>query len=338
MRLADHTTLRVGGPAQTSVEATDEAALIGAVARADAEGVPLLLLGGGSNLLVADAGFPGLVVQTAQRGIHHQDIGDLVFVTAQCGEPWDDFVSACLSSGAHGLEALSGIPGAVGATPIQNVGAYGVEVSNLIATVRVWDRVDGVQRDLSPQECEFTYRGSIFKQHPDRWVVLAVTFALARAGLSRIMYDQLAEVLDLDVGDTALPSRIRQAVLRLRRSKGMVLDSQDHDTWSAGSFFTNPIVSAGISESMPADCPRYPADAGVKLSAAWLIQSAGIDRGFGLNERAQVSGKHSLALTNRGGATAADIIELARFVRTQVQRAFDITLQPEVRMIGCSLG
>lgn len=337
MRLADHTTLRVGGFAAAALVATTEAELIEAVRQADDIGTPVLILGGGSNLLVADEGFAGLAIQTKVRGIHHQDIGDLVFVTAACGEPWDGFVSVCLSSGAHGLEALSGIPGDVGATPIQNVGAYGVEVGNLIASVRVWDRKDQQQRDLSPQECGFTYRSSSFKEHPDRWVVLAVTFALARTGLSRIMYDQLAELLDLEVGDTALPSRIRESVLRLRRSKGMVLDETDYDTWSAGSFFTNPMVTTEASEQLPADCPRYAAPAGVKLSAAWLIEHAGIERGFGLNDRARISSKHTLALTNRGEASAADILELARVVRDRVATVYGIELQPEVRLVGCSL-
>ena len=337
MRLADHTTLRVGGNAMAFVAATTEAELIDTVHRADIAGTPVLLIGGGSNLLVADEGFNGMVVHTKLRGIHHQDIGDLVFVTAACGEPWDGLVSVCLSSGAHGLEALSGIPGDVGATPIQNVGAYGVEVGNLIASVRVWDREEGQQRDLSPQECGFAYRSSTFKQQPDRWVVLAVTFALARTGLSRIMYDQLAELLDLEVGDTALPSRIRESVLRLRRSKGMVLDETDYDTWSAGSFFTNPMVSIEAAEQLPPDCPRYDAPAGVKLSAAWLIEHAGIERGFGLNDRAQISHKHTLALTNRGEACAADILELARVVRDRVASVYGIELQPEVRLVGCSL-
>ena len=337
MRLADHTTRRVGGSAEASVVATSEDQLIAAVREADEIGTPVLLLGGGSNLLVADEGFAGLVVQAKVRGIHHQDIGDLVFVTAACGEPWDGFVSVCLSSGAHGLEALSGIPGDVGATPIQNVGAYGAEVSNLIATVRVWDRLDQQTRDLSPQECAFTYRSSIFKEYPDRWIVLAVTFALARTGLSRIMYDQLAALLDLEVGDTALPSRIRESVLRLRRSKGMVLDAADYDTWSAGSFFTNPIVTADIANSLPADCPRYPESTGVKLSAAWLIQHAGLEPGFGLNKRASISTKHTLALTNRGEATASDILELARVVRARVTSAYGIELKPEERLVSCSL-
>ena len=337
MLLADHTSLRVGGPAAAAAQATDEAMLVASVQQADQAGIPVLLLGGGSNLLVADSGFPGLVVQAGVRGIHRQDIGDLVFVTAACGEPWDAFVAGCLDAGAHGLEALSGIPGLVGATPIQNVGAYGVEVSTLIATVRVWDRREGVQRDLSPQECAFAYRSSIFKQQPDRWVVLAVTFALARTGRSRIDHDQLAEVLGLAVGDTALPSGVRESVLRLRRSKGMVLEDADRDTWSAGSFFTNPIVSEQVAAGLPAGCPRYAAQGGVKLSAAWLIQAAGIERGFGLNERAQVSGKHALALTNRGGATAEDIVDLARAVRGAVLGRFGVTLQPEVRLVGCSL-
>lgn len=337
MRLADYTTLHVGGEAVNFISAASEPELISAVGQADAQEVPVLLIGGGSNLLIADEGFAGLVVHTDVRGVQVQEIGDLVFVTAACGEPWDQFVATCLSSGINGLEALSGIPGTVGATPIQNVGAYGTEVSNLIATVRVWDRQLNEVRDLSPQECAFTYRSSIFKVEPERFVVLAVTFALGRTGMSRIAYTQLADVLGLEVGETALPSEIREAVLELRFSKGMVLIREDHDTWSAGSFFTNPIVEQSVADALPQECPRYRDSGGVKLSAAWLIENAGIGRGFALSDRASISTKHTLALTNRGGATAQDIVELAREVRRKVQTHFGIELHPEVRCVGIEL-
>ncbi len=337
MRLADYTTLHVGGEAINFLHASTEAELIAAVQQADAQEVPVLILGGGSNLLISDAGFDGLVVHADVRGVQVQEIGDLVFVTAACGEPWDQFVATCLSSGMNGLEALSGIPGTVGATPIQNVGAYGSEVASLIATVRVWDRALSEVRDLSPQECAFSYRSSIFKNEPSHFVVLAVTFTLGRTGMSRIAYAQLAEVLGLDIGDTALPSEIREAVLELRFNKGMVLVREDHDTWSAGSFFTNPIVSQRVADALPADCPRYPDINGVKLSAAWLIEQSGIQRGFSLNDRASISTKHTLALTNRGNASAQDIVELAREVRQKVQTHFGIELHPEVRCVGISV-
>ena len=337
MRLADYTTLHVGGDAVNFISAASEPELIAAVAQADAQKVPVLLIGGGSNLLISDEGFAGLVVHTDVHGVQVQEIGDLVFVTAACGEPWDQFVATCLSSGIHGLEALSGIPGTVGATPIQNVGAYGTEVSHLIATVRVWDRQLNEVRDLSPQECLFTYRSSIFKVEPERFVVLAVTFALGRTGMSRIAYSQLADALGLEVGETALPSEIREAVLELRFSKGMVLIREDHDTWSAGSFFTNPIVSQSVADLLPQNCPRYPDDDGVKLSAAWLIENSGIKKGFALSERASISNKHTLALTNRGNASAQDIVELAREVQRKVQTHFGIELHPEVRCVGIEL-
>ena len=335
MRLADFTTLRVGGRAANFISASTESELISAIQQADAQEVPVLILGGGSNLLIADNGFDGLVVHIDVRGVQVQEIGDLVFVTAACGEPWDQFVATCLSSGMNGLEALSGIPGTVGATPIQNVGAYGTEVASLIATVRVWDRRLNELRDLSPQECGFTYRSSVFKQDHERFVVLAVTFALGRTGMSRISYVQLADALGLAVGDVALPSEIREAVLELRFHKGMVLVREDPDTWSAGSFFTNPIVTEEVADGLPLECPRYPDAAGVKLSAAWLIEHAGVGKGYSLNDRASISTKHTLALTNRGSASAQDIVELARDVRRQVQTHFGIELHPEVRCIGC---
>jgi len=337
MRFADYTTLHVGGEAANFISATNEAELVTAVRQADSADLQVLILGGGSNLLVSDEGFSGLVIHVDVRQVVVEEFDDHIVVTAACGEPWDAFVAACTASGFHGLEALSGIPGTVGATPIQNVGAYGVEVSNLISSVRVWDRQVHELRELAPDACEFTYRGSIFKLEPDRFVVLAVSFALTRALTSPIAYAQLAEALGLEVGNSAAPTEIREAVLHLRLSKAMVLVRDDHDSWSAGSFFTNPVVDEAQADALPADCPRYPSEHGVKISAAWLIEQSGIQRGYGLNDRARISTRHTLALTNRGTASAADILELARDVRTQVQTHFGIELHPEVRCIGCSI-
>lgn len=337
MRFADYTTLHVGGEAANFISATNEAELITAVRQADQAGLQVLILGGGSNLLVSDDGFNGLVIHVDIHQVAVEELEDRVVVTAACGEPWDAFVAACIASGFNGLEALSGIPGTVGATPIQNVGAYGVEVAHLIASVRVWDRQLLEVRDFLASECDFTYRGSAFKNDPNRFVVLAVSFMLTRSQESPISYAQLAAALGLEVGDCAAPSEIREAVLHLRLNKAMVLVREDHDSWSAGSFFTNPIVDEAQADALPAHCPRYPSEHGVKISAAWLIEQSGIGRGYGLNDRARISTKHTLALTNRGAATAADILELARDVRQKVQTHFGIELHPEVRCIGCSL-
>jgi UDP-N-acetylmuramate dehydrogenase len=337
MRFADYTTLHVGGEAANFISATNEAELITAIRQADQAGIEVLILGGGSNLLVSDEGFSGLVVHADVHQVTVEELADSFVVTAACGEPWDAFVVTCLSSGFNGLEALSGIPGTVGATPIQNVGAYGTEVSSLISSVRVWDRQLQEVRDLTADDCEFTYRGSIFKKDPNRFVILAVSFMLTRAAESQIAYAQLADALGLEVGDSAASSEIRDAVLHLRLSKAMVLVREDHDSWSAGSFFTNPIVDAAQADALPTDCPRYPSEQGVKISAAWLIEQSGITRGYGLNDRARISTKHTLALTNRGTATAEDILELARDVRSQVQTHFGIELHPEVRCIGCAI-
>ena len=337
MRFADYTTLHVGGEAANFISATSEAEFITAIHQADQAGLDVLILGGGSNLLVCDDGFAGLVVHADVRQVAVEEFEEHFVVTAACGEPWDAFVVTCLSSGFNGLEALSGIPGTVGATPIQNVGAYGVEVAQVIQTVRVWDRQLHKVRDLAADECDFTYRSSVFKKNPNRFVVLAVSFVLTRAAESQIAYPQLADALGLEVGDSSASSEIRDAVLHLRLSKAMVLVREDHDSWSAGSFFTNPILDEAQAAALPAQCPRYPSEQGVKVSAAWLIEQSGISRGYGLNDRARISNKHTLALTNRGTATASDILELARDVRLKVQTHFGIELHPEVRCIGFSL-
>lgn len=261
--LADHTTLRLGGPAGRWVEATTESELIAAVAEADASGTPALLVSGGSNLVVADEGFDGTVIHVATSGVVADvdcpdDIACLgaVTLTAAAGENWDDLVARAVESGWAGIESLSGIPGAVGSTPIQNVGAYGQEVSQTIARVRTWDRVDRTQRTFTAAECDFSYRHSRFKADPTRYVVLEVSFLLKQGSLGMpVTYAELARTLDvpLDEGprSRAPMTDVRQAVLGLRRGKGMVLDASDHDTWSAGSFFTNPILTAAVADALP---------------------------------------------------------------------------------------
>jgi UDP-N-acetylmuramate dehydrogenase len=342
--LRDHTTLRLGGPAAAWVEATDEDRLVSAVADADAAGTPVLVLGGGSNVVVADEGFPGVVVHVATRGVT-PDIDDCdgavcggVMVRVAAGEPWDDVVARCAESGWVGVEALSGIPGSTGATPIQNVGAYGQEVADTIASVRTWDRVDRTQRTFAVADCGFSYRHSRFKAEPGRYLVLEVSFQLRHGTLSGpLRYAELARAVGVEVGGRAPLGDVRDAVLTLRGSKGMVLDAGDHDTWSAGSFFTNPILSAAEAERLPDAAPRWvQADGSVKTSAAWLIEQAGFGKGYGAGP-VTLSAKHTLALTNRGSARTADLVTLAREVRDGVVAAYDIRLEPEPILVGVGL-
>lgn len=334
--LAELTTLRVGGPIESLVVASTELELIESVRTADAEGRPVLLIGGGSNLLCSDAGFAGTVIAIRTRGVEVVEIGSTVRLTVAAGESWDALVARAVGHGWAGVEALSGIPGLVGATPVQNVGAYGQDVSQVIREVRAWDRSASSLVTLSWSDCEFGYRSSRFKREPNRFVVLEVVFELAAGDRGSVEYSQLAQRLQVSVGDELPLARIREAVLALRREKAMVLDDDDTDTWSAGSFFTNPIVDVITATTVPADCPRYPSDAGVKLSAAWLIEQAGIERGFRVSAdaRARVSTKHTLALTNSGGATAADIRELADVIRRRVLEVFGIELVPEPQLAG----
>jgi UDP-N-acetylmuramate dehydrogenase len=334
--LANHTTLRVGGPVSDFVVAATEAELVEAVRAADEAGKPVLVLGGGSNLLVTDSGFDGRVVAVRTSGVHSDaDACGGAVVRVAAGEPWDGLVSRAVGEGWIGVEALSGIPGLVGATPIQNVGAYGQEVSETIASVRCWDREAGEVRTLFNRDCRFGYRTSRLKQEPDRWVVLEVVFQLRLGDLGTpVAYAELARRLGIEVGERAPLADVRDAVLALRRGKGMVLEESDHDTWSAGSFFTNPVLAP---EAVPDGAPAWPQpDGSVKTSAAWLIEHAGFGRGHG-NDRAALSGKHTLALTNRGGATAADIVALAREVRDGVRARFGIELVNEPVLVGCSL-
>ncbi|MQW74540.1 UDP-N-acetylmuramate dehydrogenase [Nocardioides sp. dk4132] len=338
--LRDHTTLRVGGPAARWVRASTEDEAVAAVSAADDRGEPVLVLGGGSNLLVADEGFPGTVVELAMDdvSVEGDDDGPAcggVSVTAGAGTGWDDLVALACERGWVGVEALSGIPGTVGATPVQNVGAYGQEVAQTIARVRTWDRVERRVRSFAAADCGFGYRSSRFKSDPARHVVLTVTFQLRTGDLSApVAYAELARTLGVESGQRAPLADVRAAVLGLRAGKGMVLDPDDHDTWSAGSFFTNPILPA---DRIPEGAPAWPlADGQVKTSAAWLIEHAGFTKGYG-GPAASLSTKHTLALTNRGGASAADVLALAREVRDGVEARFGIRLVNEPVLVGCGL-
>ena len=343
--LAAYTTLRVGGPAARMVTVTSEPELVATLAQLDAAGEPVLVLGGGSNLLVADEGFGGTVVRIDLRGITTEaDACSGGTLRVAAGEPWDDLVGHTVDSGMVGLEALSGIPGLTGATPIQNVGAYGAEVSDVITQVRTLDRATGRIRTFFAVECRFGYRTSRFKHPtgPDDWlgryVVTAVTFQLKLGTLSApVRYRELARRLGIAVGERAPAADVRAAVLALRASKGMVLAEEDPDTWSAGSFFTNPVLSQAEATTLPTDAPRFPQpDGRVKTSAAWLIDAAGFGKGYGRGP-ARLSEKHSLALTNRGTAKASDVLELAREVRAGVRAKFGVTLVPEPVLVGCEL-
>ncbi len=335
---AEHTTLRVGGVVRTWIIARTEDACIEAVVECDDIGDPLLVLGGGSNVVCSDSPFEGTVLQVAPTGISTLDRGGHIRVVAAAGEEWDELVERTLEAGCAAFAPLSGIPGLVGASPIQNIGAYGAEVADFIVSVRVWDRIDRAVRELSDEECSFGYRTSMFKSSIDRFVVLSVTFDLPLDEFVCVDYAQLAAVLGVEVGDSVSGTRVRQAVLELRRGKGMLLDPDDHDTWSVGSFFVNPVISEAQAMSLPDDCPVFDAPDGIKVSAAWLIDNSGVGCGFQLSESgAQVSTKHSLAICNAHNATCEDVLELARAMRARVRERFDIELEPEPRLIGCSL-
>jgi UDP-N-acetylmuramate dehydrogenase len=322
-RLAELTTLGVGGPVDRLVEVTEAGDLVAAVRDADEAGRPLLVLGGGSNVVAPDEGWPGDVVLVRTRGVERT--GDSLVV--QAGEDWDALVARTVADRLAGVEALSGIPGSTGATPVQNVGAYGQEVSQTITAVRVWDRAEKRERILSPAECGFGYRDSRLKREPGRFVVVDVTFALHPGERSRpVAYAELARHLGIEVGGTAPLADVRVAVLELRRGKGMVLDPDDPDSRSAGSFFTNPVVAADRAVE---GCPSRPAgDGRVKLSAAWLVQHAGFGRST-REGRVGTSSRHSLALTTEPGATAGELMAYAQKVVAGVQERFGVTLVPE---------
>jgi UDP-N-acetylmuramate dehydrogenase len=370
--LAGYTTLGLGGPARDFIAAATEAELIDAVRSADEAGQPVLLIGGGSNLVISDAGFPGTVIHVNTRGLRSAVAGDgAVDVTVAAGEDWDDVVAAAVADGLAGLEPLSGIPGRAGATPIQNVGAYGREVAEVITEVRVYDRREHQVRTVQNEWCCFSYRGSLFKNgRPEslipwpgaalasaagqpwaggqaRFVVLDVTFRLARQPLSApVRYPELAAELGVGMGEQAGVGEVRAAVLKIRARKGMVLNPGDPDTRSAGSFFTNPVLTAGELAQVEAaaaahgsgQVPRYDAGEGLlKVPAAWLIEHAGFAKGYGTPGPARVSSKHTLALVNAGSATTADLLALAREIVAGVRARFGVTLTPEPILVGITI-
>ena len=397
---ADLTTIGVGGPIARFVEPDTRVGLIEAVEDADSRGLPLLVIGGGSNLLASDDPFPGVVVRDARRSVTVPDeaapaegADRTVHVNAEAGANWDDFVAATVRLGLEGVEGLSGIPGTVGASVVQNIGAYGQEAGTAVETVEVWDRRDKVTRDLTAAELAFGYRTSALKRSmyaapatpadrffpTPRYVVLSVTLALRHGATGTVGYGQLARALGVQVGDRLPIGAIRDAVLHVRAAKGMLEDAgrylrpamagtkrddqvdaalkaqydgdrrtaltaPDYDRHSCGSFFMNPILPAGRAAALPDDAPRFDAalpdgTPGVKTSAAWLIDHAGFHRGFRTADdaRAGLSTRHTLALTNRGGATAADVAALARVIQDGVEAAYGVRLVPEPVVIGMDL-
>lgn len=369
--LAELTTFRVGGPIGDYLATDDRAALIDAIKKADEAGRPLLVIGGGSNLLACDEGFDGLVVKDLRSEIHieqtpastraqeeREPAGSCPAtcrVTASAGTIWDELVSRTVDEGLSGLEALSGIPGTVGAAPVQNIGAYGHELGETLLKVRAWDRHKKQEVTFGTEELAFGYRESIIKRSihtgdesgrlwgpSGRWIVLEATFLLEVSPLSSpVLYRELAKRLGIEQGERSEARIVRDTVLALRRTKGMVLDPEDHDSWSAGSFFTNPILDQEAADRLPAEAPRFTtADGRVKTSAAWLIDHAGFPRGYSIpgarEDGAALSGKHVLALTNRGQASAAEIVELAFKVREGVEERFGVRLVPEPLALGSS--
>lgn len=335
--LSKYTSFRVGGPATKIVQVSTEAEIIAAIEAAGDS--PILIMGGGTNVLISDKGFDGTVIRISNNSVQAEvDACSGATLTIGAGEDWDTFVQTTIDRGFAGLETLSGIPGTVGAAPIQNIGAYGHEVSEFITRVRTYDRQKKEVKTFTNSECEFSYRNSYFKAHPGRYVVLEVQFQIRRGEFSDpITYIELSKKLGIEPGDKASVVATRAAVLELRASKGMLLKKDDHDSWSAGSFFTNPIISQQAADQLPNAAPKWPlTDGRVKVSAAWLIENSGIHKGDEVGG-ARISTKHVLALTNAGTATAADIAELAKRARNQVKEVFGITLEAEVNLIGVEI-
>lgn len=376
--LASLTTMRVGGPAERILVARTREELVTHTLDLWRENEDWLLLGGGSNTVISDEGFPGTVLLVRSEGIEIVDDESLptghVRVRVQAGHDWDGFVATSVSRGWGGVEALSGIPGLVGAAPIQNIGAYGTELADTLHSIELLEESSGEVVRVATADLQLAYRDSALKRRDLEGVVLSVDLVLTvneddgdnSSGRSApVRYDQLAQALDVKIGDVVSPRSVRQAVLALRGAKGMVLDVNDHDTWSSGSFFTNPIVGQHFARGLPDSAPKYPVDQieakptfiplehvvdldiylsktthkqQVKLSAAWLIEQAGITKGFQLpGSGAAISSKHTLAITNRGNATAADVAELARYVIALVRSEFGVLLVPEPNLYGLSL-
>lgn len=346
MSFAELTTLRLGGPARRLIEADSESELAEALAATE-NGAHTLVIAGGSNLVIADSGFDGTVIRVASRGVSFSTAANHVVLEVAAGEPWDAVAQRCVQEGLAGVECLSGIPGSTGATPIQNVGAYGQEVASTITSVRTFDRARGEVVELAGRECGFAYRSSAFRRS-ERHVVLSVSFQLERSNAaSPVIYAELARALAVKPGQRPPLSDVRQAVLALRRSKGMVIDPTDPESVSAGSFFLNPVLSterfAALERTAAEQLgpqvrpPGWAEKNGrVKTSAAWLIERAGFHRGYG-NGRVGVSHKHTLALVNRGGASTAELIALARELRDGVKQRFGIELHPEPTLVGVEL-
>jgi len=335
--LAALTTLRLGGPARHLVTVTEDAQIPELVRGTE----PVLVLAGGSNVVVSDDGFAGTVLLLRTQGFRPVPEADGVNLTLAAGEPWDDVVARTVAEGWSGIECLSGVPGSAGATPIQNVGAYGQEITETLLSVEAYDRNLGRMVTFTPAECGLGYRMSVFK-HVDRWVVLSVTLRLHRSDLSMpIRYAELARALGVAVGDRAPLADVRATVLKLRAGKGMVLDPDDPDTYSAGSFFTNPVIDAetfaGVRERAEVEVPSWPGEDGtVKVSAAWLIEHAGFTKGYS-GDGVAISSKHTLALTNRGRGTTRALLDLAREIRDGVRERFGVELRPEPVLVNCEL-
>jgi UDP-N-acetylmuramate dehydrogenase len=331
---AELTTMRIGGPMDQLIVATSTQHALDVLRSLDSAGTPLLVMGGGSNLVVGDVGWEGAVVKMASP----EFTIDGERVTAAAGVDWDRVVSAAVAEGLAGLEPLSGVPGSVGGAPVQNVGAYGTLTSDVLESLTVYDRNTGQVERWSPDRCGFgSHRQSVFK-HSDRWVILDVTLRLRRGGQSDpVTFSSIAERLGIEVGGTAPPADVREAVLAQRRDRKMVLDPDDHDTWSVGSFFINPVLAEVPQRAR--DCPTLPDIKGTKLQAAWLIHQAGFEPGYGLewaNGTVALSSRHTLAVTNRGGATTGDVMKFAAHIRDGVAALFDVRLNPECDLINCS--
>jgi UDP-N-acetylmuramate dehydrogenase len=325
--LAPLTTLRLGGPAAKVVEAHTDDELVGVVRACDRAGEPVLVLAGGSNVVIADEGFAGTVVRVLTHGVEREGTG----LDVAAGEPWDDVVAGAVDAGLAGVECLSGIPGSTGATPIQNVGAYGQDVAQTVTSVRVYDRRRDAVEDLPAEALGFGYRTSALR-YQDRRVVLRVRFELTASDTSGgLRYAELTRALH---ADRAPLHDVRDAVLALRRGKGMVIDSDDPDTVSAGSFFTNPILDEAAFEAIDGEPPRFPEPHGrVKTSAAWLIERSGFHKGD-TRGNVGISTKHSLALINRGGATTTELVAFAREIAHDVRERFGVELHPEPIFVG----
>ncbi len=339
--LAPRTTLRLGGAAAKLLDLACEEDVAAVATAAGARGEPLFVLGGGSNVVVADEGFAGVVACIAIRGIDVRRDDARVVVDVAAGEDWDAFTARAVSEGWTGVECMGGIPGLVGATPIQNVGAYGQEVSDTLVSVRAFDREARAFVTMPAGECGFGYRASVFKNR-DRWIVTSVRFAFdVSPDSAPVRYAELARALSIDLGQRAPAALVRDTVIALRRTKGMVIDAADPESVSAGSFFVNPILDASRFAALQARTGERPPafDAGeakVKVAAAWLVEHAGFPKGW-TQGRVGVSRKHALALVNRGGATTGELLAAARTIRGGVEERFGVTLEPEPVFVGCAL-